>query len=91
MTHRYLVAKSDWHAKQVLKKIRQGRVEPDKIPLILMETQEIARKRIGKMPLGSQELYSVYRVGEDFVGRISESRPTWKRVHVGPADERQLG
>lgn len=86
-SHRYLVAKSDWHAKQVLKKIRQGRIEPEKVPLVLMESQEIARKRIKAMPFGSQELYSVYRVnhGADEVARIVETAPPsgWKRIFIG--------
>lgn len=91
---RYLVAKSDWHAKQVLKKIRQGRVEPDKVPLILMGSHEIAKRRIGQMPLGSQELYSVYRVDGDYIGRVVGSIPapqsTFKRIYQGYAGKSQL-
>ena len=60
---RYLVAKTSWHATQIMKRIYQGRLRDyDKV---LFQRNHDACKRIQKLPLGQQELYSSFRVEFD--------------------------
>ena len=68
---RFLVATSDWEARQLMKRIHQGRVpEYDKV-LHKKKSQAVARIR--ERPFGRQELYSVFRVNFD-KERISKVR-----------------
>lgn len=57
---RYIVAKTHWHAKQLLKRVYQGRLK--NFDDVLLKTQHQACKKMQKLPLGVQELYSSFQV-----------------------------
>ena len=57
----YMVAKSDWHAFQLLKRIYKR-----KAPLqLLLETEQQAHNKIRTIPFGRQELYRVFKIKFD--------------------------
>jgi hypothetical protein len=60
---RFVVARNDWIARQLIKKIYKGRLAD--YGRVLMKTQKEACHQIQKMPFGRQELYSVFRIEFD--------------------------
>lgn len=59
---KFLVSRSDWHAEQAMKSIAKGVLDKKKI---LYDKYGCALRKLQSLPLGKQELYSIYQVDHD--------------------------
>lgn len=55
---KFIIAKNDWCANHILKRIKQGRIPET----VLYDTRDLASKRVKKMPMVKQEEFSIIEV-----------------------------